>query len=660
MGSALIKLWPDKDDGRPGHPTPKQRLLWCEEMPPAGTDACQCPACLQSFSIPTVSPHQHDLDVICVLGATGAGKTFGVVRRLVWLARKYPGCRIAVGSISFSHAETTVIVDWAEFFTHPITGEQWKHPWLIGSKPSKNKRWIKINCGKKKPISEVHFLNLTEFNKLLGTKFDVVHCEEAQNIKSADPIELIVTRMRSKMIPRKQIILTGNPTEELGWLVDWFKLEQLNEKHEGEIQPVGKACHCHRCAKCRSRLKKIGKSEEDAPLYDEDKICPLCKYKRRFPCPGNQHFQRVVEVSIDDNFENLPEGYQGNIFSMLREDQAERLGRGKYVKKVSGLCYPSFGRDNVIKNDKTTAGKLIYPLREIEIDRSKDLIWHLDFNERPQCSGISQEKVIDGVVHLFTIDEIIEWDVRAKEVADAFVKKYEHLLKEGFRNRVLVYGDPNGWQGDRQKTESKANFYQIAKVLKFAGFRPVLMQPRTVYPVKLRIDSVNKMMRDNDLVRWHINERCVFHIKSAENVEWNNKGTLERDNEDIKCRNKGKEGQTWSLTHPLAGAGYYIVQEHPETPHGIIGGPRPIIIGTGTGVVTETDDHGVLKTRRIHSVLNDPNDDYSEDDEEIEDEFDGEEDGEEFHSRRPTMFGSRKSIADQLRQFGQWGLRRPF
>lgn len=646
--SSIVKLWPDKDDGSPGHPSPIQKQLWFDNFPESdGT--CQCPGCRQSFSLPSVSPHGHDLDVVCLLGSTGAGKTFAVVRRLVWLARKYPGCLLAVCSLNFSHIEKTVLKDWGEFFTHPITGEQWKHPWLIGGKPNQQRKYLKINAGKNKPVSEVHFVNLEQFTQLLGTQFDAVHMEEAQNLKLADPIELLVTRLRSKRIPRKQIILTGNPTEELGWLVDWFKLDQLNENHEGPIEPIGKACFCNRCHKCRSKIKKAGGQDEDAPLFVHGE-CPQCGYKKKGTCPGNQHFQRVIEVSIDDNQENLPEGYQGNIFSMLRKDSAERLGRGKYVKKVAGLCYPTMGRDNVIWDVRDAAQRVI-EVKQVELDLNKDMIWHMDFNERPQCSGVSQEFVDrNGIVHINTIDEIIEWDCRASEVAEAFVEKYKKL---NFKKRVLIYGDPNGWQGKRQAKENRANFYQIERVLRKAGFRPIVMTRSTVFNIKLRIASVNKMIRDGDLVRWHVNERCVYHRWSAEAVEWDNAGLKERETIDIRCRNKGKPGEKWHLTHPMAGIGYFIVQAHPETPHNIVHGPSPIIVSTGSGVVTEIDDRGILTTRRINSTDDEPDDD------EDEDVFDIEEWKEEMLLRRHQP-RERQSLADQLRGVGAFGLRRPF
>lgn len=658
----VIKLWKDKEDGSPGHPTPKQRQFWFEQLPAAGTDECQCPACQKSFALRDIEPHQHDLDVICVLGATGAGKTYGVVRRFVWLARKYPGCKLAVCSINFSHIVRTILQDYGDFFTDPITGEKWKHPWLIGGKPNQNRKYIRINNGKGKPVSEIHFLNLEQYTQVLGTQFDAVHMEEAQNIKAADPIELLVTRLRHDKIPRKQIILTGNPTEELGWIVDWFELNQLNEDTGDPIKPIGKACFCHKCHRCRSKINKVGGDEANAPNYIEG-MCPDCGYKRRGTCPGRQHFQRVVEVSADDNFENLPEGYQGNIFSMLRADQAKRLGQGKYVKKVTGLCYGPFGRENVIFDDKFD-GKIIRA-NQRELDLNRDIIWHMDFNERPFCSGVSQFEMIEKLTHVFTIDEIIEWDKRAVEWAEAFIEKYKDIRND-FKKRILIYGDPSGHQGERQKKENRANFFQIWKTLKAAGWRAQVVQPKTVYYVKNRIKSVNNLIRNTDgLVRWHVNERCEFHILSAEKTEWDNKGEKERDNIDIQARNKGKPGQKWGLTHPMAGFGYMVEHEFPETPHGIVGGSRPVIVSTGTGVVTEMDNEGNMVVRRMNSVLDDEDDEVdNDDDDDIED---SELDLEEAEIRQEMMYGEsrvqllgtrQQSLADHLRRMGMWNMPR--
>lgn len=679
--------WPPKDDGSPGKPEAKQKQLWIERMPEregGNPNACFCPSCRdpQTFDLPKVRPHKHGTDAVFMLGATGSGKTFCVVRRQLQLARMYPGSIHAVLTKSWPHAMDTILRDWEKMLT--IT-TPWDHPWMASSKPTQGRKNFLIKTGKdgKGIPSMIKFINIDLFEKLLGQEYDTVHAEEFQNIEQPDPVEFVVTRMRSKGMPFKQLIFTGNPTAKMSrsWARDYLNLDQRTDDWPGgEILPIGKSCMCHKCADCRSELTDQGEDPDEAPEYTVNEIggqCPRCGYKKRDGCPGKQHFQRLIELSIHDNRSNLREGYGADINSMLRDDQAKRLGRGKIVLDAGNICYPSMAQDNVVRDEKNRLGEIVRH-RQVDLNPEKDIIWHLDFNNRPQCSGISQETVgDDNITYINTIEEIIEWDVGAKEVAEAFVELLKLKIPD-FRHmgtRILIYGDPNGHNENRQKNEL-CNFHKIESVLLSAGIKHEVVTPHTVYGIHERVSSVNALMRTviktgdpnnptlSELIRWRVNERCKFHILSAERTKWNKQATKECEREDIKARDEGKAGQLWSLTHPMAGFGYYVIERHPEVPNGVVGGSLPCIASTGSNLVTEIDEKGIVRVRRMGSFADEDDDD---DEDEIDEliqiaqasdlPFEGQINRAQQRYYDAKLFGGGETIANSLRARGAFNLR---
>jgi hypothetical protein len=593
----VFNIWPTVPGTKYG-PSFKQKLAWIEKLPP---------------KLKGKYAHQHDLDILLLLGGTRSGKTATSVARCLYIARKYPKSRIIVGSLNFNHLEETVIEDYKKLLTKV---KEWDHPSIL-RKPNRTHKRLVFRNG-----SVISFVNLENFMRTLGSQADIIHIEEPELLKSADALEVLLTRLSSPVVPFKQVILTANPTEDLGWMIDWFKLEQFQEGWDGDKTPIGKPCECHICVKCQRDKKNVEYI---------NKKCPVCGHEKKNNCPGNQYFQRVILSDASDN-EHLPENYQRNLAATLSYDKMQRFGKGFVLHRKKGRIYTCFHGGNVMASDK-------------EINPDKDLIWALDFNQHPQCSVICQEYKKDGLTHVDVLDEIVLWGAGPEQVANEFISRYKNL---GLKKKVRIYGDPTGFNG-AIKNLVLSRFHTLVETLEKKGkFDVDLVAAKTLYPVALRLDSVNWMMRDgNDYVRLHINPSCRHVTLGAEKIEWDNAGKKENENCDIKARSKGKQGDLWLMTHPMAALGYFIVKDHPMI--AFDEKEKPFIANPASGTVITTDDEGnVIERQYTEAELTEIEDMYGIHSDDEDDDLD---DDEEF-GISPIR---QASIASLLRKSGSWG-----
>lgn len=520
-------------------PNPKQKLLWIEKMPDS------------------IRPHKHPFDIVLLIGGARAGKSISAVARALYVAHKYPRASIVVGSLNFSHLQDTIMEDYKKLLS---IKRDWDHPFVFRG-PNKNHKRIITSNG-----ARIRFVNLDLHMRMLGSECDIVHIEEPEMLKSSEPLETLITRMSGTAVPFKQIILTANP-ENLDWMVPWFQLRQFEPGYDGPPLPIGRPCKCHTCSKC----EEAGK--EDV-LFVEG-LCPECGNKKFNDCPGNQYFTRVIQCNARDN-DHLRDGYQRDLNATLSHDKRVRFSEGLVIHRTKGKVYTSFDPQTVLSKD-------------IELDINQDLIWTLDFNQHPQCSVICQTYNKDGMKHVAALDEIILWGAGPEQVANEFIRRYKPL---GLRGKVHIYGDPSGFNG-AIKNLVVDRFTTVVEHLEAAGFDVILHARRTWFPIALRIDSVNWMMKDgNEFRRMKINSRCHNLIASAESVVWNPEGNKEDENCDRKARAKGRQGEVWPMTHPMCALGYYIVQEHPMVPHAA---PTPYLMNADTGRVAEMVDGELIE-----------------------------------------------------------------
>lgn len=581
-----LEFWPKPKAGMRRGPNPKQKLLWIEKMPDS------------------IRPHKHGTDIVLFLGGTRSGKTASAVARALSIAYHYDKAKIIVGSVNFTHLNDTVIEEYKKLLS---IRKDWDHPFVLRG-PNQNHKRIKFANG-----STIMFVNLDQHMKLLGKEADIIHIDEPELLQSSDALETLMTRLSGTNVPFKQVILTANPTENLEWMIEWFSLKQFEEDYAGPPIPIGKPCRCHFCAKCEETTK------EDV-IYING-MCPTCGHKKDNDCPGNQYFIRVVQSTAADN-EHLREGYQRDLNATLSYDKRQQYSKGFVLHRAKGKIYNSFDGQTVFTQD-------------VPIDRDKDLIWTLDFNQHPQCSVICQEYIEDGLTHVAVLDEIVLWGAGPEQVGAEFIRRFKHLDLKG---KVHIYGDPSGWTG-AIKGLTKDRFTHISEMLEEAGFDVLLHARKGWFPIASRIDSVNWMLKDgNGYRRMKINPSCRHVILGAERIEWDKNGKKEDEKCDHLARKKGKQGELWLMTHPMAALGYFIVAAHPMVPGA---DPVPYLYNADTGMVTEMKNGEIVER---HVSLEDIELEEEVEDELIEEDLEYQED-----------YGN-SSIASLLRSRGSWGM----
>ena len=523
-------------------PDPKQKLLWIERM---------------TKKIRKRFGHKCNWDIVLCLGASRSGKSLAAVARCIYLCCKYPGTKVIVGSLNFAQLEGSLVEDYKRLFS---INKEWDHPFIL-RKPGRSHKRIVFRNG-----SSVSFINLGDnYMRVLGRGVDVIHIEEPELLKSEEAYMTLLTRLSGKATPIKQVILTANPTEDLGWMIKLFDLDQYQEDFEGVKKKPGKPCSCHICPKCQKATSK--------QIEYIDGVCPKCQYVKRVVCPGRQHNMRVIIFRKQNT--HVDDTYQQKLEATLSHDHVQRFVKGFVLHKKKGKVYNCFHASNVYAEDKP-------------VNLKKPLIWCLDFNNRPQCSVICQTLKRDGQTHIDVIDEITQFDAGPEQVADIFIKRY---AKTGIKT-VFVYCDPAGHNG-AIKSLKLSTIAMIVQCLEQKGrFDVQLMTPRTKYPIADRFNAVNWNLRSgDDYVRLRFNPKCVHVISGLDQIKWNRTGDKEDETEDFKARERGKNGAFWpGLTHHAAAVGYFLVKEHPMIPYSKRDDPYFQIPATGEVVTISSDD----------------------------------------------------------------------
>lgn len=599
---SCYRYWPRDEDGQesPG-PNPKQRLLWIEKMPAH------------------MRPHQCVVDGVLCLGGTRSGKTVGVTARLASIMTKNPGARIIVGSTDYAKLRTSVVLDWQELFSQ---NSAWDHP-SVKEYPTRQCKHLLISNGRGKRDSIVHFVNLEKRDgeNVLGQACDAFQIDEPQSLERGSEVQnTLITRLSNNATKTKQFFLTGNPSNHLKWLTRDWELKQYMEGYTGPPIPIGKPCEHQFCARCK--LRKNGRMYN---LY-VDGVCPICSYIKKVNCPGAQYSRRVILSSAEDNMEFLPESYQDIMDTQLSGKAAKKFGQGVIVRDTGGICYPKFGEWNKPDKDR-------------KLDLKKDMYWFLDLNQRPQASGILQDRKVSGIKFFDVIDEFALWDKDVIDVGEAFVERYSKI---GFEGIVWVDGDPAMKHGQwvRYKDmKTKDKFKILERILKDAGFRVKLVPSRKrTTSIKDRIECTNYNFKNEDNVaRVSVNSNCKWLIESLETTKWAPGEKEESKVEDRRVMTAGQEGEVYGCTHHAAALGYAMLNLSPMVK---IITKQPFFVGS-TGNVVILNENGDIEQR-----------DYStpEPEEEQEDE------DELYKDPEPSIFAARRQPQGLLASLHSQGL----
>jgi PBSX family phage terminase large subunit len=200
----------------------------------------------------------------------------------------------------------------------------------------------------------------------------------------------------------------------------------------------------------------------------------------------------VIQASTLDN-PHLPDDYKETLLKSYSKEQIDAYVHGKFVNLTQGRVYHEFDRNKHIQ----TRNDL----------QSWDVGCGVDFN-------VDQ---LSACIFRHTKDEIhVEKEIRLKNAGTYDL--VEHLKK--IYPAIKVYPDSSG---SARKTSAPHTDHDI---MKMAGFQ--VLSPRANPPVKDRVNSVNRLLREGRLT---VDGSCKYTIMDLEQNVWRNQQIDTRDPE---------------------------------------------------------------------------------------------------------------------------------
>jgi PBSX family phage terminase large subunit len=196
---------------------------------------------------------------------------------------------------------------------------------------------------------------------------------------------------------------------------------------------------------------------------------------------------------VPDFYERLKGSYDERFF------QQEVLG--EYLSLNAGRVYYAFDRQKHV--------------RRMEIDRSRPLLWALDFNVNPMSSVVVQE--IGG--RMAVLDEIVLNRASTYDACAEFERRF------GYHSAGLeIYGDASG---ARMQTAGNTDYEIITEFLRRNAYPHVFKVPRSNPAVRDRIMTVNSMLESADgEIKLQIDPNCKELIKDFEQVSYQANTTM--------------------------------------------------------------------------------------------------------------------------------------
>lgn len=236
-----------------------------------------------------------------------------------------------------------------------------------------------------------------------------------------------------------------------------------------------------------------------------------------YDCVMAQPFEnRHLLDKVPDFYERLKSSYDERFY------QQEAMG--SYLSMNAGRVYYGFDRTK--------------HLCDMKADKSRPLLWALDFNVNPMSSVIAQ-RIGDRFV---VLDEVVLSRASTMDACAEFEARF------GFHAAGLeIYGDASG---ARMQTAGSTDYEIVTAFLKRSGYPHVFKVPRSNPAVRDRISTVNSMLESADGgVRLLVDRRCKELIKDFEQVNYQSNTAMIDKTSDPK------------RTHLSDALGYLLWQE---------------------------------------------------------------------------------------------------
>jgi hypothetical protein len=282
----------------------------------------------------------------------------------------------------------------------------------------------------------------------------------------------------------------------------------------------------------------------------------LLEERKAFKCLKASTRDNTIGFSSPEMHAKYIESLENNI----SPDRWAQEIEGEWGCVLSGGVYKGFEYDVHTK----LPGDLSF-----KMDRSKPIIWSLDFNVNLMCSVVMQmhtnKKMEDGYTtipgtnlpikkykyehegyqeRIFVIKDELAINGGVPDVIQEFLARYgEHAREKG----VVLYGDASG--GAKSQTISalasvRSNWDLIQEALRSAGIKYSIRVQTKNPPVVNRVNAVTAAMRTKAGVGLIINPECKGIIKDFMQVIYTASGDIDKRN--------------LKLTHLSDAAGYCI------------------------------------------------------------------------------------------------------
>jgi len=164
----------------------------------------------------------QELEVLCESGA-GTGKSYSLMQKANWTARKYPGSRQIFARQTRKSLTESVLVDWEEKVL-------WQgHPAMTGTAKRDHRDSYTYPNG-----STIVLVGLENVDRILSAQYDRIYIFQAEET-NVETWEKLISRLRWGRAGYHQIVADVNPASEFHWLNQRAragKMQRICYRHE--------------------------------------------------------------------------------------------------------------------------------------------------------------------------------------------------------------------------------------------------------------------------------------------------------------------------------------------------------------------------------------------------------------------------------------------
>jgi hypothetical protein len=247
----------------------------------------------------------------------------------------------------------------------------------------------------------------------------------------------------------------------------------------------------------------------------------------------NPQYQAVLANPRENTY--IDASFYDGLLASYSPNFARQEVLGEYLNVFTGRAYQDFQSEpeGNIWRVGDRAKENWDGFRPCVYERTRPLLWSLDFNISPATSVIAQtvsqtpgyhlgpNEIGGRHAQLNVLDEIFIHNIRTEQHVEAFHAKVLPQLKRGGKLRVIVYGDASGER--RQSSASKSDY---------AILREFFVRHNHEFDVSFRVPQQNPLVVDrvnsvNALCKSHsgnrrlaVHQRCKELIRDLEEVSW--------------------------------------------------------------------------------------------------------------------------------------------